>query len=111
LIYNSFRRDGLCDFKPLALTVGCPDVIEIRDDKDNLVRRERCLECKLTKLDAAIAQHPALHRAFDLDFALTAGINITLREIDVEEFRAIKILRIERDKYQAEQTRNASKAK
>jgi hypothetical protein len=111
LIWSSFRRDGLCDFRPRALTVGCPDVIEIRDeDSGDLIRRERCLECKLTNLDAAIAQHPALHRVFDLDFALTAGVSITLQDIDVEEFRALKILRHERDKYQAEQSKNAPKS-
>lgn len=93
----------MCDFKPFAASVGCPDVIEIRDEDDRLVRRERCHECKLDKLDVSIARDPAIGRAFDIDFALSAGIKLTLDEIDVEEFRALKILRIERDKYQAEQ--------
>jgi hypothetical protein len=53
-----------------------------------------------------VAQHPALGRTYDLDFALTAGIKLTLDDLDVEEFRALKCLRIERDKYQAEQIKN-----
>jgi hypothetical protein len=99
----SLRREQLCDLKPYGASAGCDDAEEIRDSNGLLLRRERCADCPLDKLDRAVAQDPALHRAYDLDFALTAGIRITLDEIDVEEFRALKVLRIERDKHQAEQ--------
>ena len=82
---------------------GCDDVREIRDEQDFLIRRERCATCPLDKLDRAVGAHPILHRAFDFDFALSAGIRLTLDEIDVEEFRALKILRLERSKYEQEQ--------
>jgi hypothetical protein len=44
-----------------------------------------------------------MQRAFDIDFALSAGVNITLNEIDAEEFRALKIIRTERSKFEREQ--------
>lgn len=83
----------------------------MRDEDGFLIRWERCQHCKLDKLDLAVSQHPALYRAYDLDFALTAGVNITLNEINVEEFRALKILRSERDKYQAEQIKSQQRVK
>lgn len=94
------RRDGICEPR------GCDDHMEVRDERGLLVRRERCATCPLDKLDSAMTQNPVLHRAFDIDFALRAGIRLTLDEIDVEEFRALKILRTEQDKYQSEQIRN-----
>ena len=75
---------------------------EIRDNQGLLLRRDPCIDCPLFKFEQATAENPVLRRAYDLDFALTAGVQITLDEIDVEEFRALKILRIERDKHQAE---------
>jgi len=60
----------------------------------------------LDVLDRAVSQVGPLHRAFELDFALQAGIHLTLDEIDVEEFSALRALRIARNKYQEEQSKN-----
>jgi hypothetical protein len=98
------RRDRLCE------PSGCDDAIEVRDEEGFLLRRERCSHCDLDKLDSAIAQDPVLHRAFDFDFALSAGIRLTLEEIDVEEFRALKILRMERTNYERELTEKNRKS-
>lgn len=71
------------------------------------MRRDRCEVCPLDSLDRQVAQHAALSRTFDLDFALTSGVTITLDEIDVEEFRTYKVLKAERAKFEAEQMKNA----
>lgn len=62
-------------------------------------------DCPLDRLDDAVARNPVLQRAIDIDFAVSAGFRVTLDEVDVEEFRAVKILRSERDKYQAEEAK------
>lgn len=103
LIYHTFRRDQLC------VPQGCDRHIEVRDEHGYLVRRDRCDTCPLDSLDRQVAQHPALGRAFDLEFALGSHVNIGLDQIYVDEFRALKCLKIERDKYQAEQIKNRPK--
>lgn len=67
--------------------------------------------CPLDRLDAAIAHNPVLQRAIDIDFANAAGFRLTLDEVDVEEFEAIKVLRSERDKFQAEEMKSRSSSK
>lgn len=79
--------------------------MEMRDEQGLLLRYASCDECPLDKFDAAIAREPVLSRSFDLEFALSSGIRLTLEEIDVEEFRALKILRQERNKYQEAQAK------
>ena len=46
-----------------------------------------------------------LSRVLDIDFALRAGVTVTLSEINVEEFSALKVLHSERDRYEMEQTK------
>lgn len=104
MIHWSLRRDRLCE-GPHA----CDEAAEIRDENGWLLRRERCEACPLDKLDRAIGENVVLIRCFDLDFALNAGVRLTLNELDVEEWRALKCLRIERDKYQAEQMKKANR--
>jgi hypothetical protein len=72
-----------------------------------LVRRDRCDTCPLDSLDRQIFRHPALSRTYDLEFALNCGVTITLDEIDVEEFRCYKILKIEKNKFEVEQMKRA----
>lgn len=102
IIYQSLRRDALCE------PSGCDDSIEIHGENGVLLRRERCDQCPLDLLDAAVGQNPVLRRAIDIDFANEAGFRLTLDEIDVEEFEAIKTLRAERNKHQAEQMKKSS---
>lgn len=100
MVYYSLRREQLCQIS------GCDEALEVRDDEGFLLRRERCDHCELDKLDWAVGQNPVLHRCFELDFALTSGIKLTLDDVDVEEWRALKILRCERSKFEAEQIKN-----
>jgi hypothetical protein len=72
-----------------------------------LVRRDRCDTCPLDSLDRQISRHPSLTRSYDLDFALSSGIRITLDEITVEEFRVLKCLKIEKSKFEVEQMKKA----
>jgi hypothetical protein len=59
----------------------------------------------------AVSRNPVLQRAIDIDFANAAGFRLTLDEVDVEEFEAIKILRSERDKFQAEEMKRKTPSK
>lgn len=60
----------------------------------------RCEKCPLNRLDAA--QHSEagqlLSRALNLEFALTAGITVTLDEFAADEFFAMQIIHEEREK-------------
>jgi hypothetical protein len=47
---------------------------------------------------------PRWRRTFDIDFALHAGFHLGLGDVDWDEFRCLKALRIERDRFQKEQT-------
>jgi hypothetical protein len=82
----------------------CDLAREVRDEDGNLLRRDRCADCPLDKLDHAVSNHPALSRTFDIDFALHAGFHLGLGDVDWDEFRCLKALRIERDRFQKEQT-------
>lgn len=81
--------------------------MEVRDEQGFLIRLEHCDACPLDVLDRQVAQHSALSRAFDLDFALSSGIRLTLDEINVEEFRCLKVLKNERSKFEAEEMKKA----
>jgi hypothetical protein len=104
LIHWSLRRDQLC-----AGPHACDESTEVRSEPvpgapdGLLMRRERCESCPLNQIDAAVVQEPVQHRAFNLDFALQAGVRIGLEDISCDEWQALKILRTERDRYQAEQ--------
>jgi hypothetical protein len=104
LIHWSLRRDNIC------IPQACDDSVEIYENDDpkhgRFLRRERCNHCELDVLDRMVAQVGALHRAFDIDFMLQAGIHLTADDLDIEEFFALKTLRTERNRYQEEQNRN-----
>lgn len=92
VVYWWLRKKQLCDDEePLC------DGSELIDG-----RPTHGPDCPRDKLEGAIARNPVLQRAIDIDFANSAGFRLTLDEVDVEEFEAIKILKSERDKYQAE---------
>jgi hypothetical protein len=91
----------------VCVVKACDFAREVRDEDGNLLRRDCCADCPLDKLDHAVSNHPALGRVFDLDFALNAGFQIGLDDVDVEEFRCLKALRIERDRFQREQEEKA----
>jgi hypothetical protein len=79
------------------------DSIEVRGENNRLVRRERCDNCPLDKLDRAFAENPIIQRVVTLD-----GFQLSLDDLDVEEHSALMLLRSERNKHQAEQIKNPS---
>lgn len=80
----------------------------IEDAEGRVLEVRHGPDCPLDKLDDAVARNPVLQRSIDIDFACAAGFRMTLDEVDIEEFNAIKALRSERDKFQAEQTKTPS---
>jgi hypothetical protein len=65
-------------------------------------------ECELTRLERLLAESAVgalLLRAQEIDFALQAGFTVTLAEVTAEEFSALVLLRLERDRWQEEQSR------
>lgn len=87
-------RDDIC------MPQGCDQHIDIRDEDGGLIRREPCDDCPLLKMDQAVNENSVLTRAFDFDFALTCGMHVTMRDLNVEEFRALKAIRSEKTKLQ-----------
>jgi hypothetical protein len=69
-----------------------------------------CDECPLELLDEYLAG-PAgrlIGQTIDLDFALQAGVNVSLRDISYPEFLLLRILTEERNRYHEEEMRKAS---
>ncbi len=93
LIHWALRREELCD--PSL----CPDA---PDDGG------RCDHCPLDRLDAAAHSEPGtlLQRALELEYALKAGVSISLDEIAADEFRAMRVIAEERERRDAESQPN-----
>ena len=89
LVHWALRREELCDIKL------CPDS---PDD------RSRCEKCPLHRLDAAQHSEPGslLQRALELEYALSAGVTISLDEIAADEFWAMRVVYEERRKWERE---------
>jgi hypothetical protein len=47
-----------------------------------------------------------LFRAEEIDFALKAGFQLSLGDVTAEEFAALQVLQLERDRWQLERDRN-----
>ena len=84
LIHWALRREELCD--PGL----CPDA------PDN---NGRCDHCPLDRLDGAANSEPGalLQRALELEYALKAGVTISLDEIAADEFWAMRVIQEERE--------------
>jgi hypothetical protein len=91
------RRDDLC---PGAEE--CPDVLMANPFAN--AESSRCEECPLALLENHLAT-PAgqlIQRTLDLDFALQAGVTVTLQDITYLEFLMLRFFVQERNRYQAE---------
>ena len=84
LIHWALRREELCD--PGL----CPDA---PDDGG------RCDHCPLDRLDGAANSEPGLllQRALELEYALKAGVTVSLDEIAADEFWAMRVIQEERE--------------
>ena len=84
LIHWALRREELSD--PGL----CPDA------PDN---GGRCDHCPLDRLDGAANSEPGLllQRALKLEYALKAGVTISLDEIAADEFWAMRVIKEERE--------------
>ena len=72
-----------------------------------------CEECPAEKLRQYLASPYGLRLSvvIDLDFALQVGFHLTLNEIDYREFRLLRMLAEERQKFEIEQTRRSNGGK
>ena len=77
-------REELCD--PDL----CPDAPEAGG---------RCDHCPLDRLDAAANSEPGLllQRAVEMEYALKAGVTVSLEEIGADEFWAMRVIKEERE--------------
>jgi hypothetical protein len=93
LVHWLLRREDLCGGPSL-----CPSA---PDDTT------RCPNCPVLKLEEALDSEAGwlLQRALDLDFALRAGLTLTLNDVAFDEFIAFRILSEERDRHAAELNR------
>ncbi len=93
LIYLSLRRDDLCD------TDLAPDCEP----------GSHASECPVAKLDEALASTrevgELVQRAFELDFQCEKHIAPPWHEIPADEYTALKLIAIERSKYEREQAK------
>ena len=96
------RRNQLC---PGAGE--CPEVL-MRDPFAD-AGAERCEECPLALLDEYLgtAQGRAINQAIDLDYAIQAGVTVSLTDITYPEFWMLRFLREERQRFQAEAQQKA----
>jgi len=64
----------------------------------------RCDHCPLDRLDAAANSEPGLllQRALELEYALKAGVTVSLDEIAADEFWAIRVINKERERRERE---------
>jgi hypothetical protein len=98
------RRDQLCPGP-----WDCPDVLmeNPRADRD----APRCEECPLSRLDEYLAS-PAgqvIQQTIDLDFALQAGVAVSLAEISYPEFLLLRLLVEERNRLHEEVIKKATR--
>jgi hypothetical protein len=69
-----------------------------------------CDECPGALLDEYLQSPPGriIGQAIDLDFALQAGVTISLKDITYPEFLLLRFLSEERHRYQAEESQKAA---
>jgi hypothetical protein len=106
LIRWSLRKKELCESED-----SCPEGIETRDAKGELIRIDRCHECPKFKLEHAL-EGPVggvINRAFLLLYALSKpGLSIGLGEIPCDEFAAIRIIEEEQAKHEQDLDKQAN---
>ena len=73
----------------------------------------RCEECPLTVLDAYMGTPvgQSINQIFDLEFALQAGVTITLSEISYREFVLLRYLNQERNRLMEESFRSRERSR
>lgn len=69
-----------------------------------------CDECPAALLEEALATPPGrmISQAIELDFALQAGLTVSLSEVTYREFLLLRVLSEERNRYQAEAQERAT---
>ena len=122
LVWCLYHKDALCQGGPSrcpeATDVTCNECGHTREPVDQDLcgpcpacgvtdyDRERCEACPLTLFDEAMGSDKGalVYRALDLDWAAQHSM-VTLADISVEEFSAIRVIDIEREKAKAEAQR------
>lgn len=96
------RRDQLCPGPG-----ECPDVLMANPFAN--ANSPRCQECPLSQLEDYL-ESPAgqlISQTIDLDFALQAGVTISLRDITYPEFLLLRFLTEERNRFHEEAMKKA----
>jgi hypothetical protein len=91
------RRSDLC-----PTPAECPYVL--MENPFATADSERCEDCPLSALEDYLesAAASSIAATITLDFALRAGVTVTLAEISYPEFLRLRLLAEERDRYQEE---------
>jgi hypothetical protein len=101
------RRNLLCPDGPGE----CPEVL-MRDPFAD-ANSPSCDECPLALLDEYLAR-PAgrlIGQTIDLDFALQAGVTVSLKDITYPEFLLLRFLSEERNRFQAESAERVTRGR
>ena len=97
LAYWTLRREQVC---------ASPSICPYSEDGET-----HGPDCDVTRIEALLTESLAgalLLRAQEIDFALKTGFQLGLADITVEEFAALQVLQLERDRWQAERAQAAS---
>ena len=98
VFHRMFRRAELCP---------SPSECPYADGED------RCDECPLTRLDEYLSSSGGqiIGQTIDLDFALQAGVTVTLAEIPYPVFLLLRLLHEERNRFQEESMKRSSRGR
>lgn len=97
------RRDQLCP------SPGDCAYVLMADPRAN-AQSPRCQECPLSELEEYLgsAAGQLISQAIDLDFALQAGVAVSLKDITFPEFLLLRLLTEERNRLTDETMRKAT---
>jgi hypothetical protein len=95
LAYWTLRQEQICSSPAI-----CPD------SEDGETHGPECDVTRIEELLGGSAVGALLFRAEEIDFALKAGFHVGLGDITAEEFTALQVLQLERDRWQLERDRN-----
>jgi hypothetical protein len=104
IFHRMLRRGDLCPGPQ-----ECPEVLTFNPWAT--AESPRCMDCPLTLLDEYLAKGGGqlIGQVIDLDFALQAGVTISSSEITYQEFLLLRQLADERQRYQEETMKKASR--
>lgn len=92
LVYWALRRDEICSDPKI-----CPH------SEDGVAHGSECDVARIEELSAESAAGELLRRVDEIEFAIKAGFTMTLSDVTAEEFAALRMVQLERDRWQEKQ--------